>query len=286
MCAWKWLLIALASSIHLGSGLSDVSGAEQDRGNFQLAGTTPCVIDNLAHGLRRIEKEVEFLFLIKNVHPFNLTPDVEIEVVRQKVIVSLYIGRNLVPQPKHVNRIGPRYGYDPAFSRRAWSVYKRTIARCPFLGVVHSKTGSHSTSLTWGLANILDTNDTTETESISFKRSTLDGEISSNLSFAYAASFLHGAFGGKGSAAVNFESVSNKPDSPYAYASSDNRQDCHSPLCVRVARREFGPPVPFGRAIGFLVVFCGGGVWLAYLAIGWLTKPRDENNRNDPGDSD
>ena len=66
---------------------------------------------------------------------------------------------------------------------------------------------------------------------------------------------------------------------PNADASSSKRQDRHGPLGVRIARRELGPPVPFGRAALFLILFCGGGVAISYLLIGWITNPRDNHHR-------
>lgn len=62
---------------------------------------------------------------------------------------------------------------------------------------------------------------------------------------------------------------------------SDHGQACHDPLCIRVVRRELGPPAPLGRAVMFLGIFCALGVWGSYLLIGWLTKPRDTNNRRE-----
>lgn len=54
----------------------------------------------------------------------------------------------------------------------------------------------------------------------------------------------------------------------------------HSPLGVRIARRELGEPVPFGRAILFFGVFFGCGGWLLYRLIGWLIRyPSNRDNR-------
>lgn len=92
---------------------------------------------------------------------------------------------------------------------------------------------------------------------------------------------LRGVGGSTGALAGGGKSVPKKQHGPYARSRSDQGQACHDPLCIRVARRELGPPAPLGRAVMFLGIFCALGVWGSYLLIGWLTKPRDTNNRRE-----
>ena len=63
-------------------------------------------------------------------------------------------------------------------------------------------------------------------------------------------------------------------------------QDCHEPLCIRVSRREFGPPVPFHRAVIFLGVVAGAGIWLSYLLARWLTNIGNDDDSDQRSDDD
>jgi len=65
------------------------------------------------------------------------------------------------------------------------------------------------------------------------------------------------------------QSVANQANCPYAHERGDEAEYSHGPLGVRISRREFGEPVPLGRAILFLGVFCGLGGSLVYNAIAW-----------------
>ena len=88
--------------------------------------------------------------------------------------------------------------------------------------------------------------------------------------------------GGIGGPSGFAERVSKQPDSPYADASGGDRKQGHYPLGSTIAPKiELISAGYRFRDICLLILGYLAGSWLSYLAIGWITKPSDEGDKNE-----
>ncbi len=78
---------------------------------------------------------------------------------------------------------------------------------------------------------------------------------------------------------VQFKTSVNQPNSPPAYNGRYDSEKCNDPLCVRIARRELGEPVPLGRAIlviGVILISVSAPVFLILILF---LNPKTQRNK-------
>lgn len=116
---------------------------------------------------------------------------------------------------------------------------------------------------------------------VDMKVATVTGKVGPNLRLSDALSLVSGSVGGGNGVSGGFERSLEQDDSNDAYDRRSERQDRHGPLGIRIARRELGPPIPFGWAaiIGLSVLGLLGSS--LYLLIGWSIGLWRDEREND-----